>query len=37
MIDFEYLNSYAVKFGFELTQKQLEQFDEYASFLVEYN
>lgn len=37
MIDREYLRQIAGAEGFELTPRQLEQFDEYAGFLVEYN
>ncbi|MBS4784686.1 MAG: 16S rRNA (guanine(527)-N(7))-methyltransferase RsmG [Clostridiales bacterium] len=37
MIDREYLRQIAGAEGFALTSRQLEQFDEYAGFLVEYN
>ena len=37
MIDRDYLRQIAGAEGFLLTPEQLEQFDRYAEFLVEYN
>ena len=37
MINFDLLQHYADEFGIELSDKQKQQFDIYAAFLVEYN
>lgn len=37
MIDTARFSAAAAAEGFELTARQLEQFDQYAQFLVEYN
>ena len=37
MIDTARFSASAAAEGFELTARQLEQFDQYAQFLVEYN
>ena len=37
MIDTTRFSAAAAAEGFELTARQLEQFDQYAQFLVEYN